>query len=219
MNKLAPVLDFLSELEKNNARPWFEEHRREYQKAKELFEELVNQVIDEYRLVEDFGGISAKDCVMRIFRDMRFSKDKTPYRTSMGASIAAGGRKSKRMAYYLHLEPHNRSMIAGGVYMPEPEQITRFREAIARRPGPFKAIIGDPAFIQYFGKLQGEKLKTTPKGFDPNHPEIELLRLKSVTAIHSMTDAVVLTDDLPGHIVNTFSAMKPFLDYLNELFD
>jgi uncharacterized protein (TIGR02453 family) len=216
MNNLASVLDFLAELEKNNARSWFEEHRSQYQKAKDTFEALVNQVIDEYRPVEDLGGITAKDCVMRIFRDMRFSKDKLPYRTSLAASIAAGGRKSGRMAYYLHLEPHNRSMIAGGLYMPEPEQITRFRETIARRPAPFKSIIGDPVFKQYFGSLQGEKLKTAPKGFAPDHPEIELLRLKDVVAVHTVSDAAVLADDFTGHIVKVFAALKPFLDYLNE---
>jgi uncharacterized protein (TIGR02453 family) len=217
MSNLAPLLDFLSDLEKNNTRPWFEDHRGEYQKAKELFEELVNQVIAEFRPVEDLGGISAKDCVMRIFRDMRFSKDKTPFRTSMGASIAAGGRKSARMAYYLHLEPHNRSMVAGGLHLPEPEQITRFREAVARNPDPFKSIIGDTAFKQYFGSIQGEKLKTAPRGFTPDHPEIELLRLKEVVAIHPLADAVVLTDGLVGEIVTCFKALKPFLDYLNEL--
>ena len=217
MSNLAPVLDFLSELEKNNAKPWFEEHRRDYQKAKELFEELVNQVIAEFRPVEDLGGITARDCVMRIFRDLRFSKDKSPYRTSMAASIAAGGRKSGRMAYYLHLEPHNHSMVAGGLHMPEPGQITRFREAVSSQPGPFKSIIGDPAFKEYFGSLQGERLKTAPKGFAPDHPEIELLRLKEVVAVHALTDTFVLSDGLSGHIVKALAALKPFLDYLNEL--
>jgi uncharacterized protein (TIGR02453 family) len=217
MSNLAPVLDFLSELEKNNARPWFEDHRDEYIQAKDLFEELVNQVIAEYRPVENLKGLTAKDCVMRIFRDMRFSRDKLPYRTSMAASIAAGGRKSGRMAYYLHLEPHNRSMIAGGLYMPEPEQITRFREAVSRRPETFKSIIGAPDFKQYFGSIQGDRLKTTPKGFAPDHPEIELLRLKEVLATHPLTDEVILADGLATHIVKVFTALKPFLDYFNEI--
>ena len=217
MENLAPVLDFLSELEKNNARPWFEDHRRQYQLAKDRFEELVNQVIAEFRPVEDLGGLSAKECVMRIFRDMRFSKDKTPYRTSMAASIAPGGRRSGRMAYYLHLESHNRSMIAGGLYMPEPEQITHFREAVSQRPGLFKSIISDAEFKQYFGSLQGERLKTAPKGFPPDHPEIELLRLKEVLAVHPLPDAEVLSAGFVADIVKTFTALKPFLDYLNEL--
>jgi uncharacterized protein (TIGR02453 family) len=217
MNNLAPVLDFLSELEKNNARPWFEDHRDGYLIAKDLFEDLVNEVIAEYRPVENLGGLSAKDCVMRIFRDMRFSKDKLPYRTSMAASIAAGGRKSGRIPYYLHLEPHNRSMIAGGLYMPEPEQITRFREAVSRRPESFKAIIDDPVFKQYFGSLDGDRLKTAPKGFAPDHPEIQLLRLKNVVAAHALTDEAVLADGLTTHIVKGFTALKPLLDYLNEL--
>jgi len=217
MTDLAPVLDFLSELGKNNTRPWFEEHRAGYQKAKDAFDGLVNQVIDAYRPVEDLGAISAKDSVMRIFRDVRFSKDKTPYRTSFAASIAPGGRKSGRMGYYLHIEPHNHSMIAGGLHDPEPEQILRFREAVSRRSGSFKAIVAEPAFKHFYGAIGGEKLKTTPKGFDPDHPEIELLRLKEVVAVHPLSDALVLSEGLTGHIIQAFTALKPFLDYLNEL--
>ena len=148
MNNLAPVLNFLSELEQHNARPWFEEHRSEYQKAKELFEDLVNQVIDEYRPVEDMGEISAKDCVMRIFRDVRFLDRNHPTAPVWLPWIAVGGRKSWHQAYYLHLEPHDRSMIAGGLYMPEPEQILSFREAISINPIHLKRslVIQRPAY-------------------------------------------------------------------------
>ena len=217
MNNLGLILEFLAELEKNNARPWFEEHRGEYQKAKELFEELVDEIINEARSFEDLGGIRARDCVMRIFRDVRFTKDKSPYRTSMAASIVAGGRKSGRLGYYFHIEPHNRSMVAGGLYMPEPQQILRFRDSIVREPETFKSIIADPGFKQVFGSIQGEKLKTTPKGFAADHPEIELLRLKEVLAVRLLSDADVLADGLSGHVVAAFAAMKPFLDYLNDL--
>ena len=217
MSNLESVLDFLSELEKNNARPWFEEHRSAYQQAKERFDALADQIIAAFRPVEDWGAIRAKDCVIRIYRDVRFSKDKSPYRTSLAASFATGGRKSGRMAYYLHLEPHNRSMLAGGLYMPEPAQLTRFRETFAARPALLKSILLEPTFQQYFGALQGEKLKTTPRGYDPNHPEIEILRLKDVVAIHPLSDADVISDGLPDHTIQVFSALKPFLDYLNEL--
>jgi uncharacterized protein (TIGR02453 family) len=108
-------------------------------------------------------------------------------------------------------------MIAGGLYMPEPEQITRFREAVSRRPESFKAIIDDPVFKQYFGSLDGDRLKTAPKGFAPDHPEIQLLRLKNVVAAHALTDEAVLADGLTTHIVKGFTALKPLLDYLNEL--
>ena len=121
------------------------------------------------------------------------------------------------MPYYLHLEPHNRSMIAGGLYMPEPEQIIRFREAVSRRPESFKSIIDDPVFKQYFGSLDGERLKTAPKGFAPDHPEIELLRLKNVVVAHPLTDEGVLAEGLTTHIVKVFAVLKPFLDYLDEL--
>ena len=216
MSNLSPILDFLSELAKNNARPWFEENRAAYEKAKSQFDALVDQIIAEFRPFEDWGGLQAKDCTMRIYRDVRFSKDKTPYRTSMGASFAAGGRKSWRCGYYLHLEPGDRSMIAGGLYAPEQEELTRFREAVAQRPAIFKSILVDPVFKQYFGEIQGEMLKTAPKGFAPDHPEIELLRHKQVIAIHPLSDAAVLAQNLAGHTVQAFAALKPFLDYLND---
>ncbi len=217
MSNLGLILDFLAELEQHNERAWFEEHRSQYQTAKDLFEAQVDEVIARMRPLEDLGGIRARDCVMRIYRDVRFSKDKSPYRTSMAASIVAGGRKSGRLGYYLHFEAHNRSMVAGGLYMPEPQQILRFREAVARQPWEFKSIVADSAFRQYFGQIQGEKLKTTPKGFDPAHPEIELLRLKEVLAIHPMSDADVRSEGIAEHIVQAFAAMKPFIDYLNEM--
>ena len=216
MKKL--VLEFLSRLEENNTREWFQANKELYTEAKLEVESFVNLIIPEIaRFDESIRYVEAKDCMFRIFRDVRFSKDKTPYRTSMGASIAAGGRKSGRMAYYLHLEPQNQSMIAGGLYKPEPEQITRFRDSVSLDPVPFKSIISDPAFKQHFGGLQGEKLKTTPKGFAPDHPEIELIRLKEVVAIHTFTDAEVITGDFTGHIVEAFTALKPFLDFLNNI--
>jgi uncharacterized protein (TIGR02453 family) len=103
------------------------------------------------------------------------------------------------------------------IVTPQPEQITRFREAVSQRPGLFKSIISDAEFKQYFGSLQGEKLKTAPKGFPPDHPEIELLRLKEVLAVHPLPDADVLSNGFTADIVKTFTALKPFLDYLNEL--
>jgi uncharacterized protein (TIGR02453 family) len=154
---------------------------------------------------------------MRIYRDIRFSKDKSPYRTNMGASIAPGGKKSMRLGYYLHLAPHGESMAAGGMHMPEPAQLAKFRKAIDRNAKPFKAVINNKDFKQYFGTLDGEKLKSASQGYDREHPEVELLRLKEIVAVQRLPDTKVLSADFGSQVVKAFIAMKPFLDYLNSV--
>ncbi len=213
---LKPVLDFLAQLQENNSRDWFEQHRAAYQNAKAQFESLVAQVIEELRAIEDLGDITAKDCVMRIYRDVRFSKDKAPYRTNMAAAIAAGGKKSPHMPYYLHLAPHNESFLAGGLYMPTGAQLAKFRETIDHNAKPFKALINHKTFKHWFGELSSEKLKTAPQGYARDHPEIELLRLKQVIATHPLSDEALLGNALASQIIEIFRGLKPLLDYLND---
>ncbi len=214
---MKPVLTFLAALQKNNNRPWFEEHRPAYEQAKGQFEDLVEEVILGLGAIEDMKGVAAKDCTMRIFRDLRFSMDKSPYKTNMAASIGPGGRKAYRFQYYLHIAPHNESMLAGGLHEPESAQINAFRAAIDRDPRKFKAIVADKTFKRYFGEIGGEKLKTAPQGYGREHPEIELLRLKEVVAVHDLSDADVLAPGLAAHVVKACTAIKPFLDYLDSV--
>jgi uncharacterized protein (TIGR02453 family) len=211
---LKPVLTFLSQLKKNNNRIWFEAHRPEYELAKGRFEALVQRLIDGLRPVEDLGDLQAKDCIMRIFRDIRFSKDKSPYRTNMGASIGRGGKRHIQLPYYLHLEPGG-SFLAGGLYMPERPQLDRLRGMLAQDAGPLKAIVGDKTFKRLFGDLRGEKLKVVPRGYPADHPEIELLKMKEFMAIHDFSDDEVLSARFPGQALKTMEGMKPLLDYLN----
>lgn len=213
---LKPVLDFLVQLQDSNNRDWFEQNRAAYQTAKETFEQLVGQVIADFRAIEDLGNINAKDCVMRIYRDVRFSKDKVPYRTHLAASIAAGGKKSSRMPYYLHIAPQNQSFLAGGLYMPTAAQLARFRETIDHDAKPFKALLHNKTFKQLFGELSGEKLKTAPQSYPRDHKEIELLRLKQVIATHPLLDETVLAATFPAQIIEAFTGLKPLLDYLND---
>src|SRR5689334_1807188 len=159
---LKPVLDFLSDLKRHNNKAWFEEHRAAYETARTHFENFVDQLISEYGGLENLGSITAKDCIMRIYRDTRFSKDKSPYKTNMSATIAPGGKKSIRQGYYLHIQPDNGTLIAGGLYMPTPEQLAGFRATIDRDAAPFKRILDSKAFKKYFGTLEGEKVKTVP---------------------------------------------------------
>ena len=214
---LQVTLDFLGKLQAHNNREWFETNRVAYERAREEFEIFVDAVIDAYGRVEDLSGISAKDCIFRIYRDIRFSKDKSPYKTNMGAEIVPGGRKSGRLGYYVHLAPHDESMIAGGLYMPTGEQIAKFRQAITRDAVPFKKIIAGRNFKKYFGTLAPEKLKTAPLGFARDHPEIELLKWKQVVVRHQLADHQMVASNMIPYTMGVFKTMKPFLDYLNSV--
>ncbi len=214
---MRPVLSFLSELRENNNKDWFDKNRAAYEQARESFEDLINHLISELGAFTRLPGLSARDCIFRINRDVRFSKDKSPYKTNMGALIAPGGKKSEGLGYYLHVQPGNQSLLAGGLHMPTSGQLARFREAIDRDAGAFKKITSQQDFIRYFGSLEGDRLTTAPQGYSRDHPEIELLRLKEVVAVHHVTDKQVLSSAYPAHAVQVFRAMKPFSDYLNRI--
>ena len=215
--ELSSILKFLRGLRENNNRPWFEAHRPQYQEARAQFEDYVTALIAGLARTQPLGGLSARDCVFRLKRDLRFSKDKTPYKPHMSAYIAPGGRKSRRLGYYVHIEPGNRSMIAGGLHEPEPDQIALWRQAIDRNPTPFKKIVGTKAFKEHFGQVEGQKLKTAPRGYPRDHPELELLRLKQVTVARPFTDKDVQGARLLHDSFDTFKVMRPFLEYLGAL--
>ena len=211
----ATALRFLEELSQNNNKAWFEAHRPDYQAARSTFEQFVNDLIDEFRVSDHLQDLTAKDCVARIYRDIRFSKDKSPYKTNLAAMIAPGGWRSTALGYYVSIGPLGQSMVAGGLYSPTTEQLSRFREAIVDDASGFKEIIQAKEFIEAFGEIEGERLKTAPRGYDRDHPEIDLLRLKQITAVHRFTEREVREDDFKRQVVSLCRAMKPFLSYLN----
>lgn len=213
---LRPVLKFVTALKRNNNRAWFEAHRTDFEVARTQFENYVAALIAQLSRTEPLAGLSPKDCIFRLNRDLRFTKDKTPYKPYLSAYIAPGGRKSRRMGYYVHLEPGN-SMLAGGLHEPEPQQLAAWRAAIDQNPRPLKAIIASAAFRRYFGELQGERLKTVPRGYPKDHPEADLLRLKSVTVIRPIPEPVVASPAFQRESLATFRAMRPFLRYLEAL--
>ena len=212
-----PLLNFLDNLARNNFKAWFDSNRADYESARDIFSQFIDYLIDEFRISDNLQALSSKECVTRIYRDIRFTRDKSPYHTNFSAIIAPGGRKSVTQGYYVSIQPHDQSLVAGGLYMPGPEQLDRFRQAIDRHAGEFKAITGDPAFVKQFGKVEGERLKTAPKGYDRAHPEIELLQLKQVTVLHHFPDQEVLVADFPARVLTACRVMKPFVDYLNEV--
>ncbi len=211
------TLDFLEELGFNNSKTWFDENRKRYDQARANFEELVTDVIQQFAPVEDLGKTTAKECIFRINRDVRFSKDKTPYKLNMGALIGNGGRKTSERSYYLNLEPGN-SFIAGGVYAPLPEHTKAIRAAIDANNGKkLTTIVNHADFKKYFGVMEGDSLKSAPKGYSADHPAIELLKRKQFLAMHKLDDADVLKEDFAAHIIAVCKALKPFERYFNDI--
>ena len=211
------VLDFLDKLSLNNNKAWFDAHRTDYETPRKVFNDFIDYLIDEFRTSDNLQGLSAKECVTRIYRDIRFTRDKSPYHTNFSAIIAPGGKKSPEQGYYVSLQPHGQSLVAGGLYMPSPEQLERFRQAIDQHAATFKRITGEKDFVEQFGKIEGERLKTAPKGYDRTHPEIDLLQLKQVTVLHHFSDQEVLADNFPEKVIVVCRAMKPFLKYLDDI--
>lgn len=217
MNDLEPTLAFLGDLRENNNRTWFNDNRIRYEEASAAFQALVEYIISNLEKVVDLRGVSAKDCIFRINRDIRFSKDRSPYKSNMGAEIAPGGRKSGNLGYYVHLAPHDESLVAGGLYMPTSEQLAKFRAAVAKDAASYKRITHASAFVRYFGEVEGDRLTTAPQGYSRDHPEIDLLRLKQVMLVHHFTDKQVRARGFPAETVQVLKAMKPFNDYLNRI--
>lgn len=213
---LEPVLTFLEEIGKNNNKPWFEANKPLYQAAMTEFEHFTDALIDEFRLADNLQDLRAKDCISRIYRDVRFSKDKSPYKTNLWASIAPGGKKNMHMGYHVSIQPQGRTMLAGGMYEPSPENLYRFRQSIAEDAREFKQIIAEKAFQDYFGGIEGEKLKTAPQGFDKDHPEIDLLKYKQVVVVRYFSDQQVLANDFLSLVITGCRAMRPFLDYFTR---
>ena len=214
---LAVALKFLKGIKNHNDKEWFESHRDEYETSKAVFEVLIAEVIGGIGAFFDVWGVTPAECIFRIYRDVRFSANKLPYKSHMGAVIGPNGKSGVGFGYYVHIQPGGESIIAGGMHMPSSQQLAKFRSAISRDARPFKRIISHREFASCFGEIAGEKLKTAPQGFSKEHSEIELLRLKEVMAIHGWTDAQVLGKDFAADIVAAAKIMKPFLDYLRKI--
>jgi len=210
---LKPILTFLAGLKRNTHKPWFEAHRAEYDAARAEFEAFVAHLMSAIGQFEDFGATTPPGCIFRLNRDVRFSKDKTPYKTHFAAYISNGGRKSLKGGYYLQLTPGG-SMLAGGMHSPSPAALGAFRDRIAADPAPFLRIVQNRAFRQAFGDVQGERLKTAPQGFDRDHPQIAWLQLKQAIAQHDFSNAEVLAPGFDKDLVKLAKAMQPFSRYI-----
>jgi uncharacterized protein (TIGR02453 family) len=210
------TLDFLRELRENNTKSWFDAHRDEYEAARGAFTTFVTTLLENVAAIEDFGTVRAADCIFRLNRDVRFAADKSPYKTSMGAVLAKGGRKPIGHAYYVHIQPDDESFVAGGFWAPTPQQLDRVRHSIDRNATALRAVLRDPQFIRYFGAMKGEQVKSAPQGYPKDHPAIDLLRYKQLMATHSLTDAVVQSEGIVAETLAVCNALKPFVTCVHE---
>ena len=213
------TLEFLSDLKKHNDRDWFLKNRNRYLEVKHNYESFVQAVIIGISTFDPIlKGLEATSCTYRINRDIRFSNDKTLYKTHLGAFIVRGGKQNgdRYAGYYVHVEPGNNSMIAGGAYIPPSPWLKAIRENIDEKGDKFLKVIENKEFVKTFGKLEGEKLKTAPKGFPKDHPNIELLKLKSYLVTRMISDKEIIGKDCFDLIVRASKSMKPLNDFLND---
>jgi uncharacterized protein (TIGR02453 family) len=204
---------FLKQIRQNNNREWFNEHKDLYLSAKDDitgFSKLVFDAISVHDQIDE-----SKNKIYRIFRDVRFGKDKTPFKSNWSGAYQRLGA-NRRGGYFFSIEPGN-TQIGGGFFGPSPQDLLHIRKQISHEPETLKAIISDSTFVETFGELQGDQVKTTPKGFDKEDPAIELLRYKQMIVRHRFTDEEVASKDFALNVSNTFSKMRPFFDYMTEI--
>jgi uncharacterized protein (TIGR02453 family) len=213
------TLTFLKSLKKNNNREWFENNRSKYEAAKLDFEQFVEEVLAKLSISDpSVSELKAKDCMFRINRDVRFSKNKAPYKTNMAMYISKGGKKSNNAGYYLHCEPGS-SFIAGGIWMPMPADLKKIRQEIDYSFDELKKITGNKKFKQAFGDLEKTtetSLTRPPKGYEDDNAAIEYLKLKSFIATSPVADDVFTSKDLVKKVVTQFEIIKPLVEFLNR---
>lgn len=211
------TLDFLKKLKKNNEREWFQANKKAFDAAQDNMTAFAGYLIGEIgKFDEAVAGLDPKACVFRIYRDTRFSKDKSPYKTNLGTYISPGGRKSMQPGYYFHLEP-GASFIAGGKHMPDGPELLKIRTAIAENTSEFLKIVEKKSFANAFGRLSGDALKAAPKGFDPEHKAIEYLKLKEFMAwTEFKDDKAILSPDFSKQLVKLAKEMWPLIAFLRK---
>lgn len=211
------TLQFLRTLEKNNNREWFNENKTTYQEAQQDVISFVEKLIEEMVVFdEEIGKTDAKKSLFRIYRDTRFSKDKSPYKTNFGASLGMG-KGSQKAGYYLHIEP-GKSFLAGGIYMPESSVLKEIRKEISAFGEEFLAIVEKDEFRNYFRGLSVEdKLKKVPQGFEKDDKMAEFLKLKHYIVTHPVSDEQLLNENAAKEFAKIYKAMKPLNDFLNAI--
>ena len=201
----------LDQLRKNNNREWFEQHKTEFKKQQDFAKKFFQEIEQKMQSFDDISDMK----MFRIYRDVRFSNDKTPYKTHFAASFTR--RKPElRGGYYVHLEPGN-SFLATGFWNPEKDDLLRIRKEIEIEGERFSKVVQNKKVVNAWGDLKGEALKTAPKGFDKEHAYVEFLRLKQFIYTKPIPDEMIFSSQLETEILNSFEAIRPFFDYMSEI--
>lgn len=211
------TLQFLDDLNKHNVKEWFDENRKRYEAAKEDIYASIEKLIKSIGTFdEDIAVLQVKDCTFRINRDIRFAKDKTPYKTNISAYFSRGGKKSDAAGYYVHIEP-GKAFAAAGCWWPEAKQLAQIRQEIDYNFDDFKKIISNKKFKQVFteGIDKKDTLQRAPKSYDEENPAIEFIKLKSFVVYRKLTDAELMSKDFVKTISSIFNAAKSLVDFLN----
>jgi uncharacterized protein (TIGR02453 family) len=214
----AIILKFLKAIAKNNDREWFEKNKPKYIEAKSQFEDFLEAFHKELvEFDESLGGLNPRKMGFRIYRDVRYSKDKRPYKVNMGAGFSPKGKMDQEPGYYIHLEPGNKSFIAGGVYMPDAEKLAKIRQEIDYNPEKLLSIMKRKSFKKYFDDLDDfDKLKTAPKGYPKDHENIHLLQHKSFVVSHAFTDAQITDKKFVKNLAAVCKEIMPLNTFLKE---
>lgn len=204
-------LQFLDSLKKNNNRVWFDEHKKEFKEEDEKLKLFYNKVLEDLNESDTIEKMK----IFRIYRDVRFSKDKTPYKTHRGVSFSRA-TESLRGGYFLRIAS-GETMMAGGFFQPNTADLLRIRKEFETDAVEIREIVADKNFIKLFGELEGEELKSAPRGFDKNHADIDLIRKKSFLVTRKFTDKEVLAPDFSKKLKKSFLALRPFFNYMSDV--
>lgn len=206
------TLEFLKQLSNNNNKAWFDENRSHYEKVKKELRKSFDNVFSTLKEHDNVDHMQ----IFRINRDIRFSANKTPYKNHMSVHFRRE-KPALRGGYYLHIEPGNKSFIAGGFWAPSKEDMLRIRQEFEMDATPMRKIMSDTKFQNVFGPVRGEALSTAPKGFDKTHPDIDLIRMKNWYFETYFTDEQVLNTNFHKRIDVTFRLFRPYFDYMSEV--
>lgn len=205
------AFEFLKQLEKNNTREWFTQNKQQYDSVVKENKVFFTRIYHELQEYDQLKGIH----IFRIYRDVRFSKDPTPYKNNFGVGYSRS-KPMLRGGYYIHLEPGN-SFAGGGFWAPDAQDLLRIRKEFELSTSEIEKITSDPTFIKYFEEIKGDGVKTAPRGFDKDHPAIDLIRKKQFVLMRKFTDKEVFSDNFQKEVLLTLLAMRPFFDYMSEV--
>jgi uncharacterized protein (TIGR02453 family) len=208
------VLEFQKKVARNNDREWFQQHKEEYLESEKSFRAFVTDLQETIKLHDTLDDHKTK--IYRIYRDVRFSNDKTPYTKHRSVSFARAGEE-RRGGYYLKIQPKGQSYLAGGFWRPEPADLLHIRNQISTDPSPLRELQNSYDFKHYFNGLEGEKLKTAPKGFEKDDPSMDLLKYKGFIVTHPFKDSEVTSKDFILKVSEGFQKMRPFFNYMSEI--